>query len=185
MTYLITIIIWLILDQITKWFVTANFQLHQSQPVIDNILSITYKTNTGGAFGIFSSHPQLFLVLSSILAIAGLLMITQISRFSTILQFSFGSVIGGAVGNLIDRLMVGKVIDFIDFHFWPVFNVADIAICVGVFLLMIQIYREKPMHDFIFEVGQDKESEISLQNKQEQTMTPDEESIHNERSEGN
>jgi signal peptidase II len=184
MTYVITIITWLLLDQISKWIITANFYGHPSKVVIENILSITYTTNTGGAFGLFSHHPQFFVILSSMLVLAGLIMIPQVFRLSRLYQFTIGSIIGGAAGNLVDRIRVGSVIDFINLHFWPIFNVADIAICVGVFILFFQVYKSMPVIDLNSIPEENEEPEINLQEEKEVSTQPDEESIHDERPEG-
>jgi len=118
------------LDQLTKWLVRSNMEPGESIPH-EGIFRLTYATNTGGAFGIFSN--QAFL-----LAVAGIIGISVVFVYirylplkSRLLKVGLGIDLGGAIGNLIDRLRFGKVTDFIDIGPWPVFNVADMSIVVG------------------------------------------------------
>ena len=121
-------------DQITKYFVMANMYLGQSIPD-EGIVRLTYTTNTGGAFSLFAN--QNFLL--AIAVIIGITVLVMYLRFipleSTLLKAGLGLDLGGAVGNLIDRLRFGEVTDFIDFGFWPVFNVADSAVVIGTILI--------------------------------------------------
>jgi signal peptidase II len=182
MIYLISIITWLALDQLTKWLITSNFQLHQSQVVIENILSITYTTNTGAAFGIFPTHSGFFMILKMLFLLSGIVMIKQVVKLSPSYQLAAGTILGGAAGNLVDRIRLGSVIDFINFHFWPTFNVADIAICVGVFLLVIQLFREKPLLKADEITVENETFGISLKQEKGESMESDEEFIHDERN---
>lgn len=121
-------------DQISKFLIRANMELGQSIPD-KGILRITYTTNTGGAFGLFSNETFL-LVVAAIIGIAILILyLRYLPLGSTVLKIGLGLDLGGALGNLIDRLRVGEVTDFIDFGWWPVFNIADSAITVGTFLI--------------------------------------------------
>jgi len=139
MLYIISTIITIILDQLTKYAIMQNFRVYESRPILGNILYFTHITNKGGAFGLLSQFPGFFVVLAILLIIVGFAMLPRIFKLPAILQLSLGLLFGGTVGNLIDRLRFGSVIDFIDFKVWPTFNVADIAICVGVGLLVYQI----------------------------------------------
>jgi signal peptidase II len=143
MVYVLTIIFWVTIDQLSKLYILSHFSLHQSRVIVPKFLSLTYSHNPGGAFGILALYPGFFLILSSVLTILGIILIWNIAKMSKGYQFALGSIIGGAAGNLIDRIRIGKVVDFIDFKFWYTFNVADIAICVGVGILMILLFREK------------------------------------------
>jgi signal peptidase II len=145
MAYVLTALIVFILDQLSKSYVIANYELHNSNPVIKNILSITYSTNTGGAFSILSKCPAFFIIISILLMTLAIVYLRLILAFPLYYQFSLGLILGGAAGNLADRLRFGSVIDFIDFSFWPTFNVADIAISVGVGIMVLNliIYRDK------------------------------------------
>ncbi|MGI5816906.1 MAG: signal peptidase II [Armatimonadota bacterium] len=99
-------------------------------------LSLTWATNTGGAFGILDSSTGLLVAVAALVVLA-LIVIAPRLGGSRLLASAVATVLGGALGNLIDRVRVGYVIDYIDLHFWPVFNVADIAITVGAGLLII------------------------------------------------
>ena len=105
-----------LLDRITKLFITHTMTVGMSFPVIPGVVSCTYVLNPGAAFGLLEYQRVFFVVITLAAAVAMFL--------------------GGALGNLIDRIATGYVIDFVDFHFWPVFNVADIFICAGVGLIV-------------------------------------------------
>ncbi len=126
-------------DQSLKAWVIGRFQLDQSQPIIRNVLHLTLVHNTGTAFGLFQDRNLFFVVLSAVV-IAGLAVLLFKEEKKTNSVFSWAPLVlllGGAVGNLIDRLRFGYVIDFIDFRFWPVFNVADSCITVGIVWLLL------------------------------------------------
>jgi signal peptidase II len=144
-----------VLDQCTKWLVTGLMRLHESIPVIPDLFSLTYIRNSGAAFGILAgSHAGfrlLFFGLTSMLALALLGTIyVRLSPDDWLGQVSVASIFGGAVGNLIDRIRAGEVIDFLDFsllgHHWPAFNVADSAITVGVCFLLVHFFTHKEAH---------------------------------------
>ena len=122
-------------DQLSKYLVRANMDLGQSIPS-EGIVRLTYTTNTGGAFGLFAN--QTFLLTTA--AVVGIAVLVIYLRYlplgSTLLRLGLGLDLGGAVGNLIDRVRLGEVTDFIDVGFWPVFNLADSAIVVGTFLIV-------------------------------------------------
>jgi signal peptidase II len=131
-------------DQVTKHAVVTNFLPGESRTVVPRVFFLTYVQNTHGAFGFFGSHP----LLLAVAALAVVLMFYYWYRqdSATLLtHVAFGLIIGGAVGNIIDRLRLHYVIDFFDLHiqgtpyYWPVFNVADSAISVGVGLLLLRI----------------------------------------------
>jgi signal peptidase II len=142
----------IILDQLTKWQVMSAMRLHESIPIIPDLFSLTYIRNSGAAFGILAgSHAGFRLVffgLTSVLALVLLATIyARLSPADWIGQVSVASIFGGAVGNLIDRIRFGEVIDFLDFsflgHHWPAFNVADAAITVGVCFLIGHFFTHK------------------------------------------
>ena len=141
------------LDQLTKWQVTGAMRLHESISIIPDFFSLTYIRNSGAAFGILAgSHAGfrlVFFALTSVLALVLLGTIyARLSPADWIGQVSVASIFGGAVGNLIDRIRAGEVIDFLDFslwgHHWPAFNVADAAITVGVCFLIGHLFQQKP-----------------------------------------
>ena len=131
-----------LLDQLTKFLTKQNFQLNESIPIINNIFHLTYITNTGSAFGLFKGFNILFILFSIVVIIIIFYYLKMIKNNEKILQYSAGLLLGGTVGNLIDRLSHGAVIDFIDFRIWPVFNVADSAVTIGVILLIVLLWKK-------------------------------------------
>ena len=123
-------------DQLTKWLIVHNFTVGHSVPLLPPILQLTYVQNTGAAFGLFKGQQLLFIICS--VAIMGWI----IREFLTdtalplAIEWGYALVLGGAAGNLIDRTRLGHVIDFLDLRVWPVFNVGDSAITIGVTLLI-------------------------------------------------
>ncbi len=155
--YLISAVI-LVVDQITKWMVKSWLHLHQSIPVIGDTIRLTFVENPGMAFGIrlFEEHPFMsrwFFTIVSV--IASILLIGYIykMRFERrTYRVALGLILGGAVGNLIDRLLYGRVVDFLDADIpdlfgmsrWPVFNVADSAVVCGMILITFLVLFTKP-----------------------------------------
>ena len=139
---LLTAFLIVFLDQLTKFFIKNNFQLNQSTPIIKNILHITYITNTGSAFGLFKGLNWFFIFFSIIVISAIFYFINKIGNNEKMMQLSVGLVLGGTIGNLIDRIAYGAVIDFIDFRIWPVFNVADSAVTISVVLLITLLWKK-------------------------------------------
>lgn len=159
MAYIITVLITILLDQATKIAIMANFKHGESKAILGNFFALTYVTNKGGAFGLFSNHPWFFVTLAGLLVLAGIAFIPKIWKMPGMTKLSFGLLVGGTVGNLIDRVRFGSVVDFLDFKIWPTFNVADIAICVGVGLLVIQLLTIKDFE----EKEEEKEEPAALQ----------------------
>ncbi len=140
----------LILDQWTKLLVDSRFQLYESVPLIDNFLSLTYVRNKGAAFGILSDSAiriPFFITVSTVALIGILWYLRKINVDQKLQQWAMSLIFSGALGNLIDRIRLGEVIDFIDAHWylhhWPAFNVADSAITIGVALLLIDLWRDE------------------------------------------
>ncbi len=140
----------LFLDQWTKGMVTRQLAVHESREVLGDFFSLTYVRNTGAAFGLFASVDSVLKsVLLNSVAVAAFLAVTFYalrSHFKSLrLQLGLALVLGGAVGNLVDRVRFGFVVDFLLFgvggHYWPAFNVADTSICVGVGLLALDMFR--------------------------------------------
>lgn len=141
-----------VIDQVTKVQIMQTMRLHESIPVISEFFSLTYIRNPGAAFGILASSGQsfrlIFFGLTSVFALGLLGMIFfRLRQDDWIGQLSIAGILGGAIGNLLDRVRFGEVIDFLDFYFngyhWPAFNVADAAISVGVFFLILHFALEK------------------------------------------
>ena len=150
--YLFLVLATLILDRWTKALIQKQFALNESIPIIDGLFNITYVRNTGVAFGIFSSisSPAKSVLLSLFTAFAAIVVIVYSYRnpaTNRLLQTALALILGGALGNLYDRLAYGYVIDFLEFYIgryhWPAFNIADSAITVGVLLLAIEIIRNE------------------------------------------
>lgn len=120
------------IDQVTKFYVQKTLQLGTSIPVIEDVFHITYILNPGAAFGILEHKTVFFLGIAAFLLLALLYVFPRIPKELTLLRCGIGLMAGGALGNVIDRARTGMVVDFFDFRIWPIFNVADIAICTGV-----------------------------------------------------
>ena len=121
-------------DRVSKALVEHNMAHHNPIDLIPGVLRITYTTNPGGAFGLFGSAPYLF--LAATLVVCAAIVGASFGSHSLMLSVGLGMVLGGALGNLTDRIvrgsgLNGRVVDFIDFRVWPVFNVADAAIVIG------------------------------------------------------
>jgi signal peptidase II len=143
----------LCLDQASKVYVHKTFMLHESRPVIAEFFHLTYVRNPGAAFGLLARQQEVFLrfffPLVTMLAIVVLLVyFIRVPHQRMLTLWGICLIIGGAVGNGIDRLWLGQVIDFLDFHWntyhWPAFNLADSAICIGVGLLLLDAFRHSP-----------------------------------------
>lgn len=134
----------LLTDQITKQLALLLLSNRESVPVLGNFFSLTLVQNEGIAFGLLGGlRPFLVPAIAlSIVALSLYLITHRPARFLE--QIAFGLILGGAVGNLMDRLRYGFVIDFFDFHVWPVFNVADSSITVGIaYFILVQLFGGK------------------------------------------
>ncbi len=129
-----------VLDQVLKSVVEASMRLGESLPVIPGFLSITHIRNDGGAFGILGGN-QLLLLIGSAVAVGVVLWMLLAEQRSKLATLACGLILGGAAGNLLDRLTTGEVTDYVHFSFWYVFNAADAAITVGVALLLLSTFR--------------------------------------------
>ncbi len=124
-----------IVDQMTKWLAVAY--LADTVPVIDSVFHLVLVYNKGAAFGLLQNQQWLF-VLTSVAVVAGLVFYQKaIIEEGPLSLWAYALIGGGAIGNLIDRLRIRAVIDFLDFRIWPVFNIADTAICIGMGLLVL------------------------------------------------
>ncbi len=124
-----------LIDQFTKTLIRENMGLGQSLPA-EGFFRITHAANTGSAFGLFPNQTSL-LIIASIIGISVLIYFyRRQTRPSFLLRLSLGLQLGGAFSNLIDRITLGYVVDFIDVGPWPIFNLADTSICLGIFMLV-------------------------------------------------
>ena len=129
-------------DQFTKMLVRANLHIHESIPS-EGMFRFTYATNTGAVFGIFSDQT-LIMTLASFVGVGILLYFYHsYSGSGRFVRISLGLLLGGAVGNLVDRVLMGRVTDFIDVGAWPIFNLADSAIVTGIIILVVLFLFEK------------------------------------------
>ena len=141
MYFLLVALFVIIFDQLTKYYVVSNFYLGESVPVIENIFHWTYILNPGAAFGMFEGSRWFFVVIAIGVLVGIWYMKDEINEGGWMMQYGAALFGGGAIGNLIDRARSGLVIDFFDFRIWPVFNVADIAICVGVAMILWKVLQ--------------------------------------------
>ena len=142
-------VVGLLLDQATKLYIDRTMQLFDSTPVLTNFFHITYVRNRGAAFSFLSEASwrlPFFIGISLVASVAILIAFHKLRNDQKLAQVSLAMIFSGAVGNLIDRVRLGEVIDFLDAHWyrhhWPAFNVADSLICVGVFLLALDMLLE-------------------------------------------
>ncbi|MBD2092647.1 lipoprotein signal peptidase [Microcoleus sp. FACHB-1515] len=144
-TFWIIAFVCIMLDQLTKYWTVQAMQLGQSIPVWPGVLNFTYVLNPGAAWGLFSEFPLLLRSLSLIVSL-GLMWMGAFSRLNRWEQVSFGFLLGGALGNGIDRFVAGEVVDFLQFAFinFPVFNLADVFINIGVGCLLVVLFRKPP-----------------------------------------
>ena len=144
-----------LLDYITKAYIDSNMSLHESIAVIGGFLNVTYVRNPGAAFSFLASASpgfrSVFFLTVTVLAI--ILVLYYIAKSKTeepLMVFALSLILSGALGNFIDRMRLGEVIDFIDVHLsdyhWPAFNVADSAITVGAFIMLFALFKRPKEH---------------------------------------
>ena len=132
-----------IIDQLVKHLVVSTMHLGQSLPVIKGIFHITYVLNPGAAFGMLEHQRWIFILVALAAVLLGAAFYKKLQQESLLMRSGAGLLLGGAVGNLADRIQSGLVVDFLDFRIWPVFNIADIAICAGAGLLIYDIWQRR------------------------------------------
>lgn len=156
-TISILLVIIVLLDQASKFIVDRTMPLNHSIPVIENLFNLTYIRNTGAAFGILAGSDAPFrlpfLIVFSLLAIGFIvMMLRRLQEKEKVLIIAFTFILGGAIGNLIDRILYGEVIDFLDFYWsryhWPAFNLADSFISVGVMTTFYRLIKAKGQDPF-------------------------------------
>ena len=133
----------IILDQVIKHIVSTNMKAGETIPVVQNTFHITYILNPGAAFGILENE-RLFFILAGVAVLgAGFYIMPKLKKQACLARYGAIFLLAGAVGNLIDRIQNGLVVDFLDFRIWPVFNIADIAIVCGTFFILYSMVRSK------------------------------------------
>ncbi|MDD4953789.1 MAG: signal peptidase II [Candidatus Omnitrophica bacterium] len=141
----IIIIFVLLLDQLTKFLISKILSYGQSLPVIGGVFHLTLLGNRGAAFGILKNQTPFF-IFASLLAISLIYFELRKKKHNISYEIALGLICSGTLGNLIDRIRFGYVIDFLDFRIWPVFNIADSAISIGAVLLGWSILTIKDNH---------------------------------------
>jgi signal peptidase II len=131
----------LLIDQISKALVVRSFSRGGFQEIFFGLVRLDFTRNSGAAFGLFQSSGPVFAVVAVAVTIAILSNYRRIASSSATVRVALGMIVGGATGNLIDRIRLGYVVDFIDLRWWYVFNVADSAIVIGVCLLLLAPHR--------------------------------------------
>ena len=143
------------LDQLTKLLIQASIPLYESRPIIPGFFDLVHIHNRGAAFGFLNRadiqwQTYFFIAVSALAVVLIFQLLRTVDRQDRVLFTGLGCILGGALGNLLDRIRVGHVIDFLDFYVgslhWPAFNVADIAISIGGLCLLISFYRRKKRH---------------------------------------
>jgi signal peptidase II len=143
-SFWLTAAIVVVADQYTKYLISSNFIPGESHTLIPKVLWLTYVQNVHGAFGLFGSRAWLLVAMA--LVVLGIFWYSfrDVASRSRLVRIAFGGIVGGAIGNIVDRLHYQYVVDFIDLRWWPVFNVADSCITIGVALLVLTtLVRER------------------------------------------
>ena len=149
------------LDQLTKWLTVVNLAEYESFPLWQDVLHFTYVKNTGMAFGMLKDHRWVFMVFSTIAIVALIIYLFRFRPESRWMQVSMAMIIGGGIGNMIDRVFLGYVVDFIDVTLinFAVFNVADSFVCVGAGIMILCLVL-----DLIKEIKLEKAQKAEGQN---------------------
>ena len=142
--FTLALVIFLALDQLSKYLVDSSMELGQTIPLIKGVFDLTYVRNDGAAWNILSGKQTLLIVVTGavMLAIIAYVIVNR-KKISLLEKLSLGMIVGGGIGNLIGRASVGYVIDFLNIQIIPVFNVADIGVTVGCILLILTILKSK------------------------------------------
>ena len=144
MGFIISVFLVALLDQISKIWVERSMDFMESIPVIPGIFHLTYIQNPNSAFGLLKFPNKVFIIIAIIVMVLIVFLLREKIRQKDRLVFlSLVFILGGSLGNMIDRLRTGAVIDFLDFRIWPIFNIADSAINIGLFLLVIHFLLHK------------------------------------------
>lgn len=141
MIYYLLAALLIIIDQITKWNIVQNFELYQEKVIVPGFFSLFYIQNEGAAWGIFQGKMVFFYLVTLIVVGYLVYMFQQEKNKTKLVGISFALILSGAIGNFIDRLLNGYVVDMfrLDFINFPIFNVADICLTVGVVLMLIHV----------------------------------------------
>ncbi|MDH7480178.1 MAG: signal peptidase II [Syntrophomonadaceae bacterium] len=133
-----------LVDQASKLWAQSALPAVGSLEVLPSLLYLTRVANPGAAFGLFARHTLLFVGVSLAVLFLAVFFARRIAAWGWLVRLALALQVGGAAGNLLDRVRFGHVVDFIDFRVWPVFNLADSAIVIGAGLLLLALWNEKP-----------------------------------------
>ncbi|MDO4833699.1 MAG: signal peptidase II [Bacillota bacterium] len=175
MIYLLVIFAVMVLDRIVKTAVDSSMDVGDTIPVLGDFFHITYIRNTGAAFSLLEGHTLLLILVPSvIIGIAIIFICVRYKAYKPIFMFSLALMCGGGLGNLTDRAAYAYVIDMFDFGFFPVFNVADICVCVGCGLLLLYLilYSEKNGSDPVPAKAAKPAEEVKGQKKKAEKKKP-------------
>ena len=146
MIYYVIALFVIAIDQISKWLIVKNMELGTSISIIDNVLYITSHRNRGAAWGILENKMWFFYIITVVFVAFIVFYMKKYAKTDKLLGISLGLILGGAIGNFIDRVFRQEVVDFIHVYIfsynYPVFNIADSALCIGVVLIIIQTLLE-------------------------------------------
>lgn len=161
----------IVIDQLTKAYVVAHLDYHRSWvPIraIEPLFRFTHVHNTGAAFGLFQQGGSVFLIIAAVVSVIIVFYYQQVPAGAWLVRIALSMQLGGALGNVVDRVRLGYVVDFFDVSIWPVFNVADSCIVIGVVLLALEMLREEWRLKQAENQGdnQDTTSEISEQEQE-------------------
>lgn len=144
--YLIAIIV-IGIDQFTKWLIVKNMALYEQVPIIENFFYLTSHRNKGAAWGILEGQMIFFYIITVIVIIGVIFYLQKYGKESKLLAISLSFILGGAIGNFIDRIFREEVVDFLDFiiinYNYPIFNIADSSLVVGVILILIATFIDE------------------------------------------
>lgn len=132
-----------IVDRLTKYIICRNFSEGQSVKIVPGLFHITLVLNSGAAFGLFKGRSIFFMALTAVVIASICFYVWRGACKDLLMLAAMGLILGGAAGNLIDRLAFGCVIDFLDFRIWPVFNIADASITIGAVILAVKLVFDK------------------------------------------
>lgn len=141
----------IVIDQVTKWIIASSMKIGDSYEVIPNFLNITSHRNNGAAWGILSGKMFFFYIITVIILIVLVLFFIKEAQYNLFMQLAISLLFAGALGNFIDRLLNGEVVDFIDTNIFgydfPIFNVADSSLTIGVILVIIALLKDTTNKD--------------------------------------
>ncbi len=144
--YLLVAILVIVFDQVTKWFIATSMKIGDSYEVIPNFLNITSHRNNGAAWGILSGKMGFFYIITLIILVVLIVFYIKEAKFNLFMQVAISLLFAGALGNFIDRILHGEVVDFIDTNIFgydfPIFNIADSSLTIGVLFVIIALLKD-------------------------------------------